>query len=93
MYLDACELNIMDTAATRNSSQKSSSVASSSSSGFQTGSEDSFRLGFQECLSETVNYMLEHEGIFAGDPIFHRIIKHLERYYLTHPKVYVISLS
>ncbi|XP_049863375.1 transcription factor cwo isoform X2 [Schistocerca gregaria] len=39
-----------------------------------------YRLGYQECLSETMHFMVEVEGYFAGDPLCVQLINHLQKH-------------
>ncbi|XP_035207835.1 transcription factor cwo-like [Stegodyphus dumicola] len=40
-----------------------------------------YRLGYQECMSETVRFMVESEGLFSGDDVCMRLINHLQKHY------------
>ncbi|XP_054715882.1 transcription factor cwo-like isoform X2 [Uloborus diversus] len=40
-----------------------------------------YRLGYQECMSETVRFMVESEGLFSGDGVCVRLINHLQKHY------------
>ena len=37
-----------------------------------------FRLGYQECLSEAVRFLVEIEGLYTGDGLCRRIMDHLQ---------------
>lgn len=37
-----------------------------------------YRLGYQECLSEAVRFLVEIEGLLAGDGICRRLMDHLQ---------------
>nr|UQF78879.1 clockwork orange [Gampsocleis gratiosa] len=39
-----------------------------------------YRLGYQECLSEAMHFMVEVEGFFAGDPLCVQLINHLQKH-------------
>lgn len=39
-----------------------------------------FRLGFQECLSEAVRFLVEIEGLFTGDGLCRRMMDHLHNH-------------
>lgn len=39
-----------------------------------------YRLGYQECLSEAMHFLVEVEGFFAGDPLCLRLINHLQKH-------------
>ncbi|KAF8794706.1 transcription factor cwo-like isoform X2 [Argiope bruennichi] len=40
-----------------------------------------YRLGYHECMSETVRFMVESEGLFSGDGVCVRLINHLQKHY------------
>ncbi|GBN66739.1 Transcription factor cwo [Araneus ventricosus] len=40
-----------------------------------------YRLGYHECMSETVRFMVESEGLFTGDGVCVRLINHLQKHY------------
>ncbi|GIY53323.1 transcription factor cwo [Caerostris darwini] len=40
-----------------------------------------YKLGYHECLSETVRFLVESEGLFSGDAISIRLINHLQKHY------------
>jgi hypothetical protein len=39
-----------------------------------------YRLGYQECLSEAMHFLVEVEGFFAGDPLCVQLINHLQKH-------------
>ncbi|KAJ9587604.1 hypothetical protein L9F63_018986, partial [Diploptera punctata] len=39
-----------------------------------------YRLGYQECLSEAMHFLVEVEGFFAGDPFCVQLINHLQKH-------------
>lgn len=39
-----------------------------------------YRLGYQECLSEAMHFLVEVEGFFAGDSLCLRLINHLQKH-------------
>ena len=39
--------------------------------------EEKFRLGFQDCLSETLRFLIERKGMFAGDAFCVQLVQHL----------------
>jgi hypothetical protein len=39
-----------------------------------------YRLGYQECLSETMHFLVEVEGYFAGDSLCVQLINHLQKH-------------
>ncbi|XP_063226599.1 uncharacterized protein LOC134533165 isoform X2 [Bacillus rossius redtenbacheri] len=43
-------------------------------------STEHYRLGYQECLSETMLFLVEVEGFFAGDPLCVQLISHLQKH-------------
>ncbi|CAG7729387.1 unnamed protein product, partial [Allacma fusca] len=43
-------------------------------------SEEYFRLGYQESLSETMHFLVEREGMYAGDDLCVRLVKHLNKH-------------
>lgn len=42
--------------------------------------EEHYRLGYHECLSETMHFLVEVEGMFAGDKLCVQLISHLQRH-------------
>lgn len=42
---------------------------------------ESFRVGYHECLSETMHFLVEREGMYAGDSLCVRLMNHLQRHY------------
>lgn len=40
-----------------------------------------YRLGFQECMSETVRFLVEIEGFYANDGLCFRLVNHLQKHY------------
>ncbi|CAL8089612.1 unnamed protein product [Orchesella dallaii] len=79
---EKCEygLNIESQGGTQNSSPPASCSSSSTSSGYQSTNEEQFRLGFQECLSEAMHFLVEQEGLYAGDTTCVRLVKHLNNH-------------
>ena len=39
------------------------------------------RVGYHECLTETMHFLVEKEGLYAGDPTCVRLINHLQKHY------------
>ena len=39
-----------------------------------------YRLGYQECLSEAMHFLVEVEGYFAGDSLCVKLISHLQKH-------------
>ena len=56
------------------------SVDSMSHSSTATNASEHYRLGFQECLSETVHFLIEVEGFFARDSLCVQLINHLQQH-------------
>lgn len=42
--------------------------------------QEQFRLGYQECMSETMRFLVEVEGYFAREALCIRLINHLQKY-------------
>ncbi|TRY75624.1 hypothetical protein TCAL_14591 [Tigriopus californicus] len=42
---------------------------------------ESFRIGYHECLSEVMHFMVEKEGLYSGDALCVRVMNHLQRHY------------
>lgn len=40
-----------------------------------------YRLGFQECMSEAVRFLVEIEGFYANDGLCFRLVNHLQKHY------------
>lgn len=56
------------------------SVDSVSHSTVTSTAADHYRLGFQECLSETMHFLVEVEGFFARDSLCVQLINHLQQH-------------
>lgn len=56
------------------------SVDSVSHSTVASTAAEHYRLGFQECLSETLHFLVEIEGFFARDSICVQLINHLQQH-------------
>ncbi|RLU23265.1 hypothetical protein DMN91_003468 [Ooceraea biroi] len=56
------------------------SVDSVSHSTVASTAAEHYRLGFQECLSETMHFLVEIEGFFARDSICVQLISHLQQH-------------
>lgn len=56
------------------------SVDSVSHSTIASTAAEHYRLGFQECLSETVHFLVEVEGFFARDSLCVQLINHLQQH-------------
>jgi hypothetical protein len=39
-----------------------------------------FRMGYRECMSETMHFLVESEGFFAADSFCVRLMAHLQKY-------------
>ncbi|XP_071516093.1 uncharacterized protein [Panulirus ornatus] len=47
----------------------------------RTGSQlEQFHLGYQECVSETMQFLVESEGFFSGDSLCVRLMNHLTKH-------------
>ncbi|KAK7080054.1 hypothetical protein SK128_024216 [Halocaridina rubra] len=47
----------------------------------RTGSQlEQYHLGYQECLSETMQFLVESEGFFSGDSLCVRLMNHLSKH-------------
>ena len=42
---------------------------------------ESFRMGYHECLTETMHFFVEKEGMYSGDAFCVRAMNHLQKYY------------
>uniref|UniRef100_A0A0C9R9R1 Hey protein n=1 Tax=Fopius arisanus TaxID=64838 RepID=A0A0C9R9R1_9HYME len=56
------------------------SVDSVSHSPSGSPAAEHYRLGFQECLSETMHFLVEVEGFFARDSLCVQLISHLQQH-------------
>ncbi|KAG5306435.1 HEY1 protein, partial [Acromyrmex insinuator] len=56
------------------------SVDSVSHSTAASTAAEHYKLGFQECLSETMHFLIEVEGFFARDTLFVQLINHLQQH-------------
>nr|XP_031827092.1 transcription factor cwo isoform X1 [Nomia melanderi] len=56
------------------------SVDSVSHSTVTSTAAEHYRLGFQECLSETMHFLVEVEGFFARDSLCVQLINHLQQH-------------
>ncbi|XP_076662942.1 transcription factor cwo isoform X1 [Andrena cerasifolii] len=56
------------------------SVDSVSHSTVASTAAEHYRLGFQECLSETMHFLVEVEGFFARDSLCVQLINHLQQH-------------
>ncbi|XP_012288275.1 hairy/enhancer-of-split related with YRPW motif protein 1 isoform X2 [Orussus abietinus] len=56
------------------------SVDSVSHSATTSTAAEHYRLGFQECLSETMHFLVEVEGFFARDSLCVQLISHLQQH-------------
>lgn len=52
----------------------------SSNNGSPQMIEEHYRLGYHECLSETMHFLVEVEGMYAGDKLCVQLISHLQRH-------------
>ncbi|KAK0176669.1 hypothetical protein PV328_000782 [Microctonus aethiopoides] len=56
------------------------SVDSVSHSPTASNANEHYRLGFQECLSETMHFLVEFEGFFARDALCVQLVSHLQQH-------------
>lgn len=56
------------------------SVDSVSHSTAASTAAEHYRLGFQECLSETMHFLIEVEGYLARDTLCVQLINHLQQH-------------
>lgn len=42
---------------------------------------NNYRVGYQECLAETMRFLVEFQGFFPTDTLYVKLISHLQRYY------------
>ena len=47
----------------------------------KTSSLESFRVGYHECLTETMHFLVEKEGMFAGNSFCVRLMSHLQKHF------------
>ena len=47
----------------------------------QTSTVESFRVGYHECLTETMHFLVEKEGLYAGNSFSVRLMTHLQRHF------------
>ena len=40
-----------------------------------------FRIGYHECLTELMHFLVEKEGFYAGDSFCSRMMTHLQKHY------------
>lgn len=63
----------------------------------KTGNQlEQFHLGYQECMSETMQFLVESEGFFSGDSLCVRLMNHLTKHcekILTSKLFYSLQLS
>lgn len=43
--------------------------------------QDHYKFGYQECLAETMHFLVELEGFFPSDTLCVKLIGHLQKYY------------
>lgn len=43
--------------------------------------QDHYKFGYQECLAETMHFLVELEGFFPSDTLCVKLISHLQKYY------------
>jgi len=47
----------------------------------KTNSVESFRVGYHECLTESMHFLVEKQGLYSGDPFCVRMMSHLQKHY------------
>merc|ERR1712088_1077951 len=47
----------------------------------KASSVESFRVGYHECLTESMHFLVEKQGLYAGDPFCVRMMSHLQKHY------------
>ena len=47
----------------------------------QASSVESFRVGYHECLTETMHFLVEKEGLYAGNSFCVRLMSHLQKHF------------
>jgi len=47
----------------------------------KTNSVESFRVGYHECLTESMHFLVEKEGLYAGNSFCVRLMTHLQKHY------------
>ena len=47
----------------------------------KTNSVESFRVGYHECLTESMHFLVEKQGLYSGDPFIVRMMSHLQKHY------------
>ena len=48
---------------------------------WQASSVESFRVGYHECLTETMHFLVEKEGLYAGNSFCVRLMSHLQKHF------------
>jgi hypothetical protein len=64
---DGCGSDVSETSQQKQSQQQTSGIV-----------VEHYRLGFQECLAETMHFLVEDEGCYANDPLCVQLINHLQ---------------
>lgn len=47
----------------------------------ELSSTDHYKLGYQECLAETMRFLVELQGFFPTDTLCVKMINHLQKYF------------
>ena len=47
----------------------------------KTNSVESFRVGYHECLTESMHFLVEKQGLYSGDPFIVRMMSHLQKHF------------
>lgn len=76
MFLDGCDMDRHRHIESEESYSPPESIATKS----QPIVAEHYRLGYHECLSETMHFLVEVEGFFAGDSLCVQLINHLQKH-------------
>ncbi|XP_048505060.1 class E basic helix-loop-helix protein 41 isoform X2 [Athalia rosae] len=79
-HLQGVRQDVRHPAVTPVHSHTDDSVDSVSHSASASSSAEHYRLGFQECLSETMHFLVDVEGFFARDSLCVQLISHLQQH-------------
>ena len=47
----------------------------------KASSVESFRVGYHECLTETMHFLVEKEGLYSGNSFCVRLMAHLQKHF------------
>ncbi|XP_034935693.1 hairy/enhancer-of-split related with YRPW motif protein 1-like isoform X2 [Chelonus insularis] len=79
-YLQGVHQDSKHTSATPVHTHPEDSIDSVSHSTSASTAAEHYRLGFQECLSETMHFLVEAEGFFARDSLCVQLVSHLQQH-------------